>query len=202
MLEEEITDYLSKPKFNNKKFPVFETDCEDEGCKLNYDFSDYIILNVDNIKNLLKRNEIPDEINNLRMGEAVFCGYNTTFSEKIEGFNRDTFELKAEIVEIKNKPSKPNGTCLADFSGNVPKFEDKGIRKRAIIAIGNEDINITGITPKNEAISVVGGCSDYTVLDITESEKDYQVGDIVSFRMNYVSILKAMISKFVEKNVI
>ena len=151
---------------------------------------------------LLKRNEIPDEINNLRMGEAVFCGYNTTFSEKIEGFNRDTFELKAEIVEIKNKPSKPNGTCLADFSGNVPKFEDKGIRKRAIIAIGNEDINITGITPKNEAISVVGGCSDYTVLDITESEKDYQVGDIVSFRMNYVSILKAMISKFVEKNVI
>lgn len=57
MLEEEITDYFSKPKFNNKKFPVFETDCEDEGCKLNYDFSDYIILNGDNIKNLLKRNE-------------------------------------------------------------------------------------------------------------------------------------------------
>ena len=57
MLEELIKDYFSQPQFNNRKFPIFESDCEDENCKLNGDFNEYIILNGDNIKTLLHRDE-------------------------------------------------------------------------------------------------------------------------------------------------
>ena len=57
MLEQEIITYFSKPPFNNKKYPIFETDCEDDHCKINFNFEDYIILNGDNIKILSKSHE-------------------------------------------------------------------------------------------------------------------------------------------------
>lgn len=151
---------------------------------------------------MLKDNEIPEEINNIRIGEAILCGYNTAFSERVDGFNIDTFKLKAEIVEIKNKQSIPRGISLVDAAGNKPEFEDRGIRTRAIIAIGNEDVNIGEIKPVDKEIVVLGGCSDYTILDITDSKKNYKIGDIVEFNMSYFSILKSMISKYVYKNII
>ena len=57
MLEEKINDYYSKPKFRNCKWKIFENDCKDEGCKLHGHFNDYIILNGDNIKRCLKKDE-------------------------------------------------------------------------------------------------------------------------------------------------
>ena len=57
MLEKLIKEYYSHPQFKNKKYPVFENNCEDEGCELKGDFKDYIILNGDNIMTLLKKDE-------------------------------------------------------------------------------------------------------------------------------------------------
>ena len=57
MLEELIKDYFTQYPFNNQKFPIFETDCNDENCKLNGNFNKYIILNGDNIKKLLNKHE-------------------------------------------------------------------------------------------------------------------------------------------------
>ena len=151
---------------------------------------------------IMKKQIIPEKLNNIRIGEAVFCGYNTAFSEPIEGFERDTFILKAEIVEIKDKPSIPRGISLVDASGNKPNFQDKGIRKKALIGIGNEDINVNEIFPKDSKIEVIGGCSNYTVLDITDCTEEYNVGDVLDFNMSYFSILKSMMSKFVEKEII
>lgn len=57
MLETAIKDYFSKPKFIDKKFPIFPNNCEDDGCKLVGPFNDCIILNGDNIKNCLNMHE-------------------------------------------------------------------------------------------------------------------------------------------------
>ena len=57
MPEELIKKYFSKPQFINKKYPIFEYECEDEGCKLNGNFDRYIILNGDNISRLSGLNE-------------------------------------------------------------------------------------------------------------------------------------------------
>lgn len=52
-----IQDYFTKPPFANKDLPVLMHDCEDNGCRLTGNFKDCIILNGDNIKKSLKRDE-------------------------------------------------------------------------------------------------------------------------------------------------
>ena len=55
--EQSIKNYFSKPPFTTNNFSIFESDCKDECCKLNGNFEDYIILNADNIKKYLKKDE-------------------------------------------------------------------------------------------------------------------------------------------------
>ena len=44
-----IKKHFENKKFHTKKKPIFMSDCYDDGCKLNGDFKDYVILNGDNI---------------------------------------------------------------------------------------------------------------------------------------------------------
>ncbi len=57
MPEKLIKEYFTKPQFINKRFPIFETKCKDDGCELKGDFDKYIILNGDNIKTLCRKVE-------------------------------------------------------------------------------------------------------------------------------------------------
>ena len=150
---------------------------------------------------MLRGGLLPENINNLRMGESVFLGNIPCVEKPIEEFNHDNFTLKAQIVEVKAKPSIPRGKRgLSDSFGEATcEFEDRGIRKRAIVALGKQDINIKGLTPKDEKIFVLGGSSDYVILDVTDSEKRYAVGDEISFDVDYSVLLGAMNSHFVYK---
>ena len=104
-------------------------------------------------------------------------------------------------MEIKEKDSIPKGVCLVDASGHKPYFKDKGIRKKALLGIGNEETNVSEIVPKDKQIEIISGSSNYTVIDITDCDHDYKIGDIVEFKMSYFSILKSMISEYVEKTI-
>ena len=150
---------------------------------------------------MLKDGSLPENINNLRMGEAVFFGNMPCVEKPIEGFYRDNFILRAEIVEIKDKPSVPRGNRgLTDaLGGKPPEFEDKGIRKRALIGIGKQDVAPEGLTPLDMGIAILGGSSDYTILDITDSKENYRVGGIVEFNTSYGALLRLMSSKYVNR---
>ena len=80
------------------------------------------------------------------MGESVFLGNIPCIEKPIEDFYKDNFILKAQIVEIKDKPSVPRGNVgISNSFGEAPTtFIDKGIRKRALISLGKQDINIKG----------------------------------------------------------
>lgn len=138
-------------------------------------------------------------INQLRIGEAILLGRDTTGNRKIEYLRQDTFTLEAEIIEVKDKPSKPYGLIGRDAFGNIPNIVDRGIRRRAIIALGRQDVDIESLVPVEHGIEILGGSSDHTVLDISESEIEYRVGDVVSFLPLYPSLLKAMCSSYVKK---
>lgn len=148
---------------------------------------------------LVMERAIPEGINYLRMGEAIWCGYNPSYDKPIEGFYQDTVTLQAQIVEIKNKSSVPRGILSMDSSGHTPEFLDKGVRTRALLAIGKQDIDIGALLPHDTQVEVLGGCSDYTVLDITNCDREYKVGDVMEFTLRYFSVLRAMSSDFVEK---
>lgn len=148
---------------------------------------------------LLYKNSMPEGINNLRLGESLVLGRETAYGRKIENTYGDAFKLIVEAIEIKEKPSVPIGNIGMDAFGNTPNFEDRGIRKRMICAIGRQDVDLDEIVPEDKDISILGGSSDHLLLDITDSKIEYTVGDKVSFNMSYGSILSTMTSPYVKK---
>lgn len=148
---------------------------------------------------MVMENTIPEEINQLRIGEGIVLGRETSFGKRIPNCYDDAFILKGEIVEIKNKPTVPIGKIGMDAFGQTPHFEDKGIRRRAIIAIGRQDIKVDGLIPLDKNVTIFGASSDHLILDVTDSEKPLKVGDIVEFKMDYGCLLAAMTSQYVKK---
>ncbi|MCR2032111.1 ornithine racemase Orr [Anaerofustis stercorihominis] len=148
---------------------------------------------------LVDRGEMIDGINNLRLGEVILLGNETSYGTPVEGLHHDNFILEAQIVELKEKPSVPIGEIGIDAFGNKPEFVNKGTMKRAIIAVGKQDVRIDGMTPVDSNIEILGASSDHTILDLTNVDKIYKLGDTVSFKLDYGATLAAMTSKYVEK---
>ncbi|MCR1973058.1 ornithine racemase Orr [Clostridium sporogenes] len=147
---------------------------------------------------LFKDNKIPKEINQLRLGASISLGIGLN-DEHIEPLLRDAFKLVVEIVEVKNKPSVPIGIIGLDAFGNKPFFEDKGIMKRVICAIGRQDISPDNLIPIDDKISVLGASSDHLLLDITNCNKDYKIGDKLEFNVTFGGCLSVMTSEYVHK---
>jgi predicted amino acid racemase len=148
---------------------------------------------------LIGRNELPERINNLRVGEAFLLGNETSYGKMLEGFYDDAFIFEAEIIELKKKQSIPVGETGVDAFGSKPVYEDLGIIKRAILAAGRQDIDPEGMHPIDSEIYVLGASSDHLILNVDNSQEDYKVGGIVKFKLNYSSLLRAATSPFVEK---
>ena len=143
--------------------------------------------------------QMPARVNQLRIGEGILLGTDTTHNCSIPWLKQNAFLLYSEIVEIKDKPSLPEGDTGMDAFGNIPKFEDLGIRKRAIIALGRQDVSPEGILPCDEKIRVLGASSDHTILDITDAARDYKVGDSISFHLKYQGLLHLCGSRYIKK---
>ena len=135
-------------------------------------------------------------INNLRLGESIYQGTESLHREHIPGQFKDAFTLVAEVIESKIKPSKPHGeVCQAAF-GNVPEFADRGQIRRALLAVGIQDVVVSGLTPRSD-IDILGASSDHIVVDA--KKVDLKVGDEVEFDMNYGAMLSTMTSPHVLK---
>ncbi|GAA0706508.1 ornithine racemase Orr [Paraclostridium ghonii] len=151
---------------------------------------------------LVLDNKIPSKINNLRIGEALLIGRELIdyWGYDLEKIHKDTLILKAEIIEIKEKPSYPIGEMFLDAFGNKPNYEDKGIRKRAILAVGKQDfVNDRDLIPLDDGVEIVGSSSDHLIVDIQNSNINFQVGDIMSLGMFYPCALFLTSSKYVNK---
>lgn len=148
---------------------------------------------------LIERGELPEGINNLRLGESILLGNDTAYGTRIPGTVGDSLVLQAEIIELKNKPSYPIGEIGVDAFGHRPIYEDKGIITRAIIAIGQQDIQLDSMMPEDPKMHIIGGSSDHVILDLSECDIKYQVGDIISFTLGYGGMLKASTSSYVKK---
>ncbi len=148
---------------------------------------------------LIGKGELPSGINNLRLGESFLLGNDTAYGEKLPGTTGDALTLEAQIIELKEKPSLPIGEVGVDAFGEKPYYEDRGIIKRAILGIGKQDTDLGSMTPCDERIDILGGSSDHTILDVTKSENDYRIGDIVRFTVGYGAMLKLATSPYVEK---
>lgn len=148
---------------------------------------------------LLDRGDMPGRVNQLRVGEAIVLGRETAYGDPIPGTHDDVFVLEAKVIELKEKASIPRGEIGMDAFGNKPTFEDKGQMKRAIVAIGRQDVEPSGLMPFDEKIEIIGASSDHMILDMTHVDEEYSVGDVIRFRMDYGAMLRLFTSHYVDK---
>ncbi len=148
---------------------------------------------------LMLRGEICAGVNNLRLGESLLFGKERAKYCFLPGTYRDVFTLECEIVELKQKPSMPWGEIGVDSYGNRPSFVDVGIRKKAVCALGKQDFDVETSRAIDSGIKILGASSDHLMLDVTDSEREYRVGDVVALELGYFSTMRAFTSHYVKK---
>ncbi|MBF4693553.1 alanine/ornithine racemase family PLP-dependent enzyme [Fusibacter ferrireducens] len=147
---------------------------------------------------LIFKDTMPERINHLRLGESLLINKDLPLyhNMKLDTLYEDTMRIKAEIIEIKEKPTYPYGVISVDAFGNTPVYEDRGIRKRAILALGRQDISDhEKLMPMDPEVFIYGSSSDHLIVDITDSKEPYQVGDVMSFDMFYQAMLQAFLNQ-------
>ena len=148
---------------------------------------------------LIAAGRMPREVNHARIGEAILLGHETIHRRPWPGTVQDAFVLRAEVLERKRKPSVPVGERGQDAFGKLPAFEDRGVRTRALLNVGREDVRVEGLAPLDPGVTILGGSSGYLVVDVTEASSDIQVGAELAFSLNYGALLAAMTSEYVKK---
>ncbi|NEN23368.1 alanine/ornithine racemase family PLP-dependent enzyme [Cryomorpha ignava] len=151
------------------------------------------------------KNQLPPAVNHFRIGEALYFGLNIEEQNTFEGMHNDVFKLRTEIIELTEKPMLPVGQLAENPSGEMLEIDESLYGKtslRAIIDVGLLDISPDYLIPDDEDIEVVGASSDMLILNLGSSEKDYKVGDLISFKLKYMGALAIMNSNYIEKRLI
>ena len=138
---------------------------------------------------------MPAGVNHLRIGEAILLGKDLQVDWGIRDMDylrMDALTLHAEVVEVKDKPTYPIGEFAIDAFGRKPVYEDRGIRRRAILALGRADVGeLESLIPREPGLTVIGGSSDHCIVDVEDCPRRLQVGDIVEFSLCYSHMLYA-----------
>ncbi len=142
---------------------------------------------------------MPARVDNLRIGESIILGVSTVTREPLPGLRTDAVTLAVPVIECARKPSMPRGEIVQDAFGRVPNFEDRGVRRRAICALGRQDAPPEGLRPLDPRIEVLGASSDHLILDVDALPEAPVVGDAVEFVPNYAATLALFTSSYVEK---
>ena len=145
---------------------------------------------------------MPERINQLRIGAALFVGEMPPTKTAIPGLYHDAFILQGEVLETTLKPSMPAGSTGRDAFGKQVVFKDRGSRQLCILNFGLLDVDAYDLTPLAEGLRIVGATSNYTLCDTTRCDPQPAIGDILEFRMAYSSMARAMASDAVEKVVV
>lgn len=153
---------------------------------------------------LIEEGKAPKGINQLRICEGVLLGRDTAFMREVTYLHRDALTVSAEVIECRHKPSVPNGELGFQSFGEKPIFIDRGMRRRALLGIGRQDVNVDRITPITNGIHIITASSDHLIVDVTDVEADaamegkkFQPGDIIDFRPLYPAMLALSTSPYV-----
>ena len=148
---------------------------------------------------------LPKSINHFRVGESLFLGTDVYNNKPLKNMHPDTFKLYCEIIELEEKPIVPIGEMGTNVEGHEYDFNDEEVGKtscRAIIDLGLLDVDHSHLQPTDESVSFVGASSDMLVMDLGKNRKDYKVGDLLEFKMDYMGTLRAINSKYIEKKLV
>ena len=117
----------------------------------------------------------------------------------VPGLRSDAFTLRAEVLEIRRKPSYPIGELTIDAFGNEPVFEDRGVRTRLLLNLGRRDVGSPDfLFPRDPRISVIGASSDHLICEAEEPCADLGYGSVLEFDLMYGAMLYSSDDPYVE----
>lgn len=153
---------------------------------------------------LLLKRRLPAGINHFRVGETLYFGNNLFNGKPIKGMKPDVFELVTEIIEIREKPKVPYGELEENPSGDVFEIDENDYGKksyRAILDIGLLDISPEYLIPKDKKLKIAGASSDMIIIDLGDTNRNYKVGDLLTFKVKYMGALSLLNSEYIGKKI-
>jgi len=156
---------------------------------------------------LVENKIIPKDINHFRIGEAAFFGVSPMDNLKFKDLSTDTFEFKANIIELEDKKIVPEGNINDASVGHTAKYNKNDIGEsshKAILDFGLLDVDKEDLESIDKDLSFVGVTSDMLVVDIgtnktASGKKRYKIGDKMHFKPNYMAVARLLNSKFIDK---
>lgn len=151
---------------------------------------------------MLIKKQVPKGVNHFRVGEALYFGKDLFSGGVISGMYSDVFRLYTEIIELYEKPVIPVGEQMENPSGKKTAFDDADRGKksyRAILDIGLLDCNPQFLIPEDKETAIIEASSDMLVVDLGRNEKNYKVGDLITFQLKYMGALGIMNSNYIQK---
>lgn len=159
----------------------------------------------------LVKKKFPKTVNHFRIGESAFLGISPLDGKKFENLSTDTFEYSANIIELEEKESTPDGILSEANVGHTteekPTKDDFSKSFKAILDFGSLDVDYNELNPKDKSIEFIGTTSDMTVYDLGQNKKSngqqkYHIGQKIRFSLSYMAVARLMNSKFIEKKII
>ncbi|MCK4778353.1 MAG: alanine racemase [Actinomycetia bacterium] len=133
------------------------------------------------IWSLLRKNKVPGEINQVRIGEAILLGKETMKHEPVSELFQDAIVLTAEILETGEK-----------------RYNHR-MKKQAVLALGRQDIADGKLNFQEKGAREIRRSSDHLMVDITEHQRKFKPGDLMEIIPDYFSLLALMVSPFIGK---
>ncbi len=141
---------------------------------------------------MLLREGLPLGISELRIGEGALCARDLPnfYKVALPGVRSDAFTLRAEVIEVRAKPSHPVGERFIDAFGNKPDYEDRGVRTRLLLGLGKREFgNHEHLLPRDPRIHVIGSSSDHLICEADEPCGDLAYGSVLEFDLMYGAML-------------
>jgi len=135
---------------------------------------------------------MPAGVTNLRVGEGLLMARDLPHFYRVDvpGLNPDVFTLRAEVIEMRAKPSYPMGEIFIDAFGEKPSYTDRGVRRRALLAVGKQDFGKQdALVPLEEGVQIIGSSSDHLICDVEDCPRPLKPGDVLEFGLFYPSMI-------------
>lgn len=157
------------------------------------------------VHSIAEKGALKGLVQEIRSGEGIFFGYDSSGGQKLDGFCQKTIVLSGEILEVAEKDFSIQAGHKAGFSatGNsAPADEgqnltEKGSRIRAVLDFGILGAVQKDLKPVDANIIFAGQTFDFTVADVTDSPHVYKAGERIDFITNYGSASFAMMNRYI-----
>lgn len=150
------------------------------------------------IHTLLESGEINGLVQEVRCGEGIFFGYDSSGGVALQGFESGALTLHGEILEVRGKDTSINKELTAGHTATGSLAARLGgFRKRAVLDFGILAARSEDLRALDSALHFAGQTFDFTVVDVTDSSENYQAGGSIPFELNYASASFVMMNRYI-----